>query len=89
MERWSYKPEVEGLSPSLGTKLFLIGVFTGRGAFAIPRFTKHGLHRSCGSDVAGNMRVFQTRLESSNLSFRSKLARVAKRLRRWIANPVS
>ena len=25
-----------------------------------------------GSDVAGNMRVFQTRLESSNLSFRSK-----------------
>ena len=24
-----------------------------------------------GSDVAGNMRVFQTRLESSNLSFRS------------------
>ncbi len=25
-----------------------------------------------GSDVAGNMRVFQTRFESSNLSFRSK-----------------
>ena len=25
-----------------------------------------------GSDVAGNMRVFQTRLESSNLSFRSR-----------------
>jgi hypothetical protein len=24
-----------------------------------------------GSDVAGNMRVFQTRFESSNLSFRS------------------
>jgi hypothetical protein len=41
-----------------------------------------------GSDVAGNMRVFQTRLESSNLSFRSRHARVAKWLRRWIANPV-
>ena len=26
---------------------------------------------TCGSDVAGNMRVFQTRLESSNLSFRT------------------
>ncbi len=23
MERWSYKPEVEGLSPSLGTNLSL------------------------------------------------------------------
>ena len=36
----------------------------------------------CGSDVAGNMRVFQTRLESSNLSFRSNCARrqVAKAL---------
>ncbi len=32
-----------------------------------------------GSDVAGNIRVFQTRFESSNLSFRSKFyARVAK-----------
>ena len=26
----------------------------------------------CGSDVAGNMRVFQTRFESSNLSSRSR-----------------
>ena len=41
-----------------------------------------------GSDVAGNMRVFQTRFESSSLSFRSNYARVAKRLRRRIANPV-
>jgi hypothetical protein len=42
----------------------------------------------CGSDVAGNMRVFQTRFESSNLSFRSNIARVAKWLRRRIADPV-
>jgi hypothetical protein len=41
-----------------------------------------------GSDVAGNMRVFQIRFESSKLSFRSNYARVAKRLRRRIANPV-
>src|SRR5438477_529081 len=34
------------------------------------------------------MRVFQTRFESSNLSFRSNYARVAKRLRRRIADPV-
>ena len=73
--------------------------------------------KKSGSDVAGNMRVFQTRFESSNLSFRSKQhvrqtsvcrcpgintqqtstsrslsdikARVAKRPRRRIANPVS
>lgn len=35
------------------------------------------------------MRVFQTRLESSNLSFRSNFARVAKWLRRRIANPIN
>ena len=54
--------------------------------FDPPKFSRPP--RPCGSDVAGNMRVFQTRLESSNLSFRSKCARVAKRLRRRIANPV-
>src|SRR5438105_4953792 len=33
-----------------------------------------------GSDVAGNMRVFQTRFESSNLSFRSKQQRARRQV---------
>ena len=42
-----------------------------------PRTSAGRPARIRGSDVAGNMRVFQTRLESSNLSFRSNLLRAS------------
>ena len=60
-------------SATLRTSRLRVRILPGVPTFPIADSNCRWAAMTRGSDVAGNMRVFQTRLESSNLSFRSNL----------------